>query len=58
MSKIFLVALLAAFASVTTMPFLGKALGPTAAYAGNHNDQGQDHNDQGQDLGDQGQDQQ
>lgn len=46
MKKLFLIALLVAFASVTYMPILGKALGPTAAYAQNddsgNNDQGDD----------------
>jgi hypothetical protein len=51
MKKVLLIALLAAFASATTMPILGKVLGfsPTAAYAGNQNGQGQDNDLQGDD---------
>jgi len=48
--KLMLVALLASIASVTSMPILGKVLGPTVAYA--QGDQGEDENpgDQGEDI--------
>jgi hypothetical protein len=50
--RLFLIALLAAFASAATMPTLGKVLGfsSTAAYA-----QDEGNNDQGEDLDDNGQ---
>ena len=46
MRKLLLIALLASVVSVTYMPILGKVLGPTAAYAQNDDDQGEDNDDQ------------
>ncbi|HKX08814.1 MAG TPA: hypothetical protein VJN67_11510 [Stellaceae bacterium] len=51
MKKVLLIALLASVVSVTYMPILGKVLGPTAAYAQDDDDQGEDNDLQVDDNG-------